>query len=116
MYALKGVRQSRILTLLSCTVQHYAAYNLEMDLEQTPPDEWCGSTKNEGGACTTPNSRHSFNAHVSPRDLSETYLPPFQRAVDAGAGAIMCSCTLAVPESIRVAVAFKQAPLIGGRY
>eukprot|EP00038_Savillea_parva_P007576 m.171063 g.171063 ORF g.171063 m.171063 type:complete len:884 (-) comp13331_c0_seq1:2752-5403(-) len=75
----------------SVTVKHYASYNVEIDIENTDPDVWCGATQNEGGPCHLPNSRHSLNAHVSPRDLHETYLAPFQRAVDADAGAIMCS-------------------------
>jgi len=76
----------------SVTVKHYIAYNLEIDIENTNPEVWCGSPFNEGpGNCTTPNDRHSFNAHVSQQDLIETYAPPFSRAAEAQAGAIMCS-------------------------
>lgn len=67
------------------------SYNVEIDVETTDPATWCGSELNEGGACTLPNDRHSFNAHVSQQDLVETFLPPFQQAVKAQAGAIMCS-------------------------
>ena len=35
--------------------------------------------------------RNSINAEVSQRALAEIYDPPFQAAVDAGAGAVMCS-------------------------
>lgn len=69
----------------SVTTKHYAAYNLEIDLEGTDPHVWCGPD------CTLPNDRHSFNAVVSARDLAETYLPAFRRTVQAGAGAVMCS-------------------------
>lgn len=35
--------------------------------------------------------RHEFNAIVSPKDLSETYLPAFKNLVDAGVEAVMCA-------------------------
>jgi len=47
------------------------------------PADWCGSALNEGGACTLPNDRHSFNAHVTQQDLIETFIPPFEQAVKA---------------------------------
>ena len=64
---------------------------MEVDLENTPVEEWCGSPLNKGGACALPNTRHSFNAHVSRQDLIETFAPAFERAAEAHAGAIMCS-------------------------
>ena len=67
------------------------ADDVEVDLENTPVEEWCGSTLNKGGACALPNTRHSFNAHVSRQDLIETFAPAFERAAEAHAGAIMCS-------------------------
>lgn len=76
----------------SVTVKHFVAYNLEVDVENVDPADWCGSELNEGGACTLPNDRHSFNAHVTQQDLIETFAPPFEQAVKAQAGAIMCSC------------------------
>ena len=33
--------------------------------------------------------RHSFNALISPKDLAETYLPAFQKAVEAGVAGVM---------------------------
>jgi beta-D-xylosidase 4 len=75
----------------SVTVKHYVAYNVEVDLENTPAAEWCGSPLNKNGNCSLPNNRHSFNAHVSAQDLTEAYVRPFEGAVEAGAGAIMCS-------------------------
>lgn len=57
-------------------------------MENTDPAEWCGSELNEGGPCTLPNDRHSFNAHVTHQDLAETFLPPFEQAAKAQAGAI----------------------------
>ena len=33
--------------------------------------------------------RHSFNAEVSPKDLHETYLPAFHKAVEAGVAGVM---------------------------
>jgi hypothetical protein len=72
-------------------VKHFLAYNLEVDLEDTDPQDWCGDPKNEGGPCQLPNDRHSFNAHVSKADIAETFAPPFKAATEAGAGAIMCS-------------------------
>ncbi len=50
-------------------------------MENTDPATWCGSELNEGGPCTLPNDRHSFNAHVTQQDLAETFLPPFEQAV-----------------------------------
>lgn len=51
--------------------KHYAAYDLE---------NWNG------------NNRMSFNAIVTPQDLSEYYLPPFQSCVrDAKVASVMCS-------------------------
>jgi len=51
--------------------KHYAAYDLE---------DWNG------------NDRMAFDAIVSPQDLSEYYLPPFQACVrDAKVGSVMCS-------------------------
>ena len=83
---------SSYYTKASVTVKHFAAYNLEQDLEGTDPEVWCGAPANQGGACALPNDRHSFNANVSALDLSETYAPAFRAAAQAGAGAIMCSC------------------------
>ena len=56
-------------------------------MEGLSPRQWCHSDLNQGGECALPNSRHSFNAHVSAQDLAETYLPPFLRWVDAHATA-----------------------------
>lgn len=51
--------------------KHFAAYDL---------DNWEGI------------QRYGFNAEVSQQDLSEYYLPPFQRCVrDAKVGSVMCS-------------------------
>ena len=77
--------------MASVTVKHFAAYNLEVDLEETSSEEWCHSPENRGGNCTLPNDRHSFNAHVSDQDLEETYLPPFEMVASAQPGAVMCS-------------------------
>ena len=71
------------------TVKHNLAYNLEVDLDDTDPADFCGDPKNTGGPCTLPNTRHSFNAHVSKADIAESYAPPFKQATAAGAGAIM---------------------------
>jgi beta-glucosidase len=51
---------------LVATVKHYAANNYE-------------------------NARTTTNAEVDERTLNEIYLPGFEAAVDAGAGAVMCS-------------------------
>ena len=37
------------------------------------------------------SNRHSFNAKVSPQDLSETYLPAFKELVDANVEIVMCA-------------------------
>jgi hypothetical protein len=66
---IEGFQGNGSYWLASVTVKHYVAYNLEVDLEDVPPQDWCGSPLNEGGPCTLPNSRHSFNAAVSPLDL-----------------------------------------------
>jgi beta-glucosidase-like glycosyl hydrolase len=84
-------RASSAYLKASVTVKHFAAYNVEIDLESTEPEKWCGSPLNKGGRCALPNTRHSFNAHVSRQDLIETYVPPFEAASNAKAGAIMCS-------------------------
>jgi beta-D-xylosidase 4 len=53
------------------TCKHYAANDFE---------DWKGAT------------RHNFNAEVSPQDLAEFYLSPFQQcARDSRVGSIMCS-------------------------
>lgn len=36
-------------------------------------------------------SRHEFNAEISLKDLYETYLPAFEKAVEAGVSGIMCA-------------------------
>lgn len=53
------------------TCKHYAAYDLE---------RWHGVT------------RYGFDAIISPQDLAEYYLPPFQQcARDSKVGSFMCS-------------------------
>jgi beta-glucosidase len=49
----------------------------------------CKSCRNTEGAGFV--NRHAFNALVSEQDLSETYLPAFDRTVAAGAAGVMCS-------------------------
>ena len=60
-------------------------YDLEVDVENTAPNDWCGSD-----ACELPNDRHSFDAAIDARDLEETYLAPFAGGAGGAAG-VMCS-------------------------
>lgn len=71
----------------SVTIKHYIAYNLEVDIEDTEPQQWCGSALNMNGNCSWPNDRHSFNAHVSELDIAETYAPAFEAATAGVASA-----------------------------
>jgi beta-D-xylosidase 4 len=64
-----GIDPANYKVVADC--KHFAAYDLE---------NWNG------------NSRKSFNAIVTPQDLSEFYLPPFQSCVrDAKVASVMCS-------------------------
>ena len=58
----EGFQGNGSILKASVTAKHFIAYNLEVDTESTPPSDWCGSALNEGGNCTAPNDRHSFNA------------------------------------------------------
>ena len=68
----------------SVVAKHFAAYSLETS---TIPS-YANRNGSEGAGFVT---RHAFDALVSERDLVETYLPAFERTVQAGAGGIMCS-------------------------
>jgi beta-glucosidase len=63
----EGMQQGEPNTRIASTLKHFAAY---------------GTT--EGGRNTAP-------AHIGPRELFETHLAPFQKAVHAGAMSVMCS-------------------------
>ncbi|KAF9484016.1 glycoside hydrolase family 3 protein [Pholiota conissans] len=64
-----GINPEQFKVIADC--KHFAAYDLE---------NWNG------------NNRVSFNAVVTPQDLSEFYLPPFQSCVrDAKVASVMCS-------------------------
>ncbi|KAH8047228.1 symporter [Aureococcus anophagefferens] len=82
----RGFQGDGAYRVANAVVKHFAVYNLEVDVEDTPPADWCGSA-----ACAPPNDRHSFDARVSPRDFEETYVGPFVAPVAAGAAAAMCS-------------------------
>ena len=88
-----GFQGDGVYMKASVTIKHYVAYNLERDLEGVVPEAWCGSPLNQGGNCSLPNDRHSFNAHVTELDLRETYAAAFEAgtAGPVAPGAIMCS-------------------------
>ena len=69
--------------------------------------------------------RNSIDVQVDERTLHEVYLPPFEGAVDAGVGSIMCSCELmAAQDLVHSATTNSLAPplllladnKIGGRW
>ncbi|KAF2669569.1 glycoside hydrolase [Microthyrium microscopicum] len=67
---LQGNTESRYKRIVA-TCKHYAGYDIE---------QWQG------------NARFGFNAVISPQDLVEYYMPPFQEcARDSNVGAFMCS-------------------------
>jgi len=82
----QGFQGNGTYLLASAVVKHYAAYSLEVDIENMDPATFCGNSE-----CTLPNDRHSFDAQVNEYDLNHTYLPPFQAVVSANASGIMCS-------------------------
>ena len=82
----QGFQGNGTYMLASAVVKHYAAYSLEVDIENMDPTVFCGNSE-----CTLPNDRHSFDAQVNEYDLNHTYLPPFQAVVSANASGIMCS-------------------------
>jgi beta-glucosidase-like glycosyl hydrolase len=68
---------------VGATCKHAFGYSLE------------GHKCSGGGdpECIDPEDRHHFNAVISPQDLADTYLPPFERCVKEGKPAsLMCSC------------------------
>jgi beta-D-xylosidase 4 len=61
------------LLKVGATCKHFAGYSLE---------QWGGI------------SRFEFDAKISPRDLTETYLPAFKACVAAEVSSVMCSYNL----------------------
>jgi len=68
---LRGLEGNKTERRIIATCKHYAAYDLE---------SWGGVT------------RHDFDAKITPQDLAEYYMQPFQQcARDSKVGSIMCS-------------------------
>jgi hypothetical protein len=61
------------LLKVGATCKHFAGYSLE---------QWAGI------------SRFEFDAQISARDMTETYLPAFRACVDAEVASVMCSYNL----------------------
>jgi beta-glucosidase len=55
------------------------------------PDAVVSTLKHFVAYGTTEGGRNTAPAHLGPRELREMYLPPFERAVKAGALSVMCS-------------------------
>ena len=66
-----------------------ASDSLETSTIKSWANHGADPSQGEGGGYI---NRHAFNAIVSDQDLVETYLPAFQKVVQADAGGIMCSC------------------------
>ncbi|RDL41531.1 uncharacterized protein BP5553_01510 [Venustampulla echinocandica] len=68
---LQGGQDAQPYKKIVATCKHYAGYDIE---------DWKG------------NARYGFNAIISPQDLREYYLPPFQQcARDSNVQSVMCS-------------------------
>ncbi|KAI1759195.1 glycoside hydrolase family 3 protein [Hypoxylon sp. FL1150] len=66
---LQGGEDPDILKVVA-TCKHFTAYDIE---------DWLG------------NERYEFDAKISPQELSEYYMPPFEACAKANVGSFMCS-------------------------
>ena len=79
----EGTRDGPQYLKAGVIAKHYAAYSLETS---TIPS-YANRNGSEGAGFI---NRHAFDAIVGMQDLQETYLPAFQKVVEAGASGVMC--------------------------